>query len=189
MCERICERNAARRQGSCGTRRGGLNGRLLATCAFETRKATRDADRLAHNLEVAAERRLAPVPRKRARLTRNCHGPVTSPALHAAPAGDAVRRFAQVSGASESLWDTGKRLESDWGSSGRRFKSCQPDSRLCRPAPISMCNCTLANLRHLSTASSCLRPVAAITPANDWLSCAFSLDQRSALFPAQADEL
>jgi hypothetical protein len=53
----------------------------------------------------------------RALLTRNCHGPVTSPALHAAPAGDAVRRFAQISGTSESLWDTGKRLESDWGSS------------------------------------------------------------------------
>ena len=62
-------------------------------------------------------------------MTRNCHGLVTSPTLHAAPAGDAVRRFAQVSGISESLWDTGKRLESDWGSSGRRFKSCQPDQR------------------------------------------------------------
>jgi hypothetical protein len=32
-----------------------------------------------------------------------------------------------VSGTSESLWDTGKRLESDWGSSGRRYKSWQPD--------------------------------------------------------------
>jgi hypothetical protein len=40
-----------------------------------------------------------------------------------------VRRFAQVSGTSESLWDNGKRLESDWGSSGRRFKSCQPDGQ------------------------------------------------------------
>jgi hypothetical protein len=38
-----------------------------------------------------------------------------------------VRRFAQVSGTSDSLWDTGKRLESDWGSSDRSFKSCQPD--------------------------------------------------------------
>jgi hypothetical protein len=37
----------------------------------------------------------------------------------------------RVSGTSESLWDTGKRLESDWGSSGRRFKSCQPDH--CQP--------------------------------------------------------
>jgi nitroimidazol reductase NimA-like FMN-containing flavoprotein (pyridoxamine 5'-phosphate oxidase superfamily) len=39
-----------------------------------------------------------------------------------------VRRFAQISGTSESLWDIGKRLDSDWGSSGRRFKSCQPDA-------------------------------------------------------------
>jgi hypothetical protein len=28
-----------------------------------------------------------------------------------------VRRFAQFSGTSESLWDKGKRPESDWGSS------------------------------------------------------------------------
>jgi hypothetical protein len=101
------------------------------TCSYETERIAEDRDRLAHNLEVAAERRLACVPSKRARLTRNCHGPVTSPALHAAPAGDAVTRFAQVSGTSESLWDTGKRLESDWGSSGRRFNSCQPDH--CQP--------------------------------------------------------
>jgi hypothetical protein len=98
------------------------------TCSYETERIAEDRDRLVHNPEVAAERRLACVPRKRARLPRNCHGPVTSPALHTAPAGDAVRRFAQVSGTAESLWDTaGKRLESDWGSSGRRFKSCQPD--------------------------------------------------------------
>jgi hypothetical protein len=45
-----------------------------------------------------------------------------------------VRRFAQISGTSESLWDTGKRLDSDWGSSGRRFKSCQPGD--CQPGEV-----------------------------------------------------
>jgi hypothetical protein len=39
--------------------------------------------------------------------------------------GQAVEAFAVVK---KQGRDTGKRLESDWGSSGRRFKSCQPDA-------------------------------------------------------------
>jgi hypothetical protein len=49
-----------------------------------------------------------------------------------------MRRFAQVSGTSESVWDIGKRLESDWGSSACRvqlglnkptFPECSPHGR------------------------------------------------------------
>jgi hypothetical protein len=58
-CERICERNAARRPRWRGTRRDGLDGRLTVTCTFEPREATRDGDRLAHNPEVAGSN---PVP-------------------------------------------------------------------------------------------------------------------------------
>jgi hypothetical protein len=36
-----------------GTRRDGLDGRLVVTCTFETCKATRDDDRLAHHPELA----------------------------------------------------------------------------------------------------------------------------------------
>ena len=51
-CERICERNAAKLPRWAGTRRDGWDGRLAATCTFETRKPLRDVDRLAHNPEV-----------------------------------------------------------------------------------------------------------------------------------------
>jgi hypothetical protein len=37
----------------------GLDGRLIVTCRFETREATQDKDRLAHNPEVAGSN---PVP-------------------------------------------------------------------------------------------------------------------------------
>ena len=53
-CERICERNAAKLPRWAGTRRDGWDGRLAATCTFETRKPLRDVDRLAHNPEVHA---------------------------------------------------------------------------------------------------------------------------------------
>jgi hypothetical protein len=38
-CERICERNTAQGPRSHGTRRDGLDGRLIVTCTFETRRA------------------------------------------------------------------------------------------------------------------------------------------------------
>ena len=40
-----------------------------------------------------------------------------------------------VSGISGPCWDGWKPLMADWGSSGRRFKSCQPDQSSRRPAP------------------------------------------------------
>jgi hypothetical protein len=43
--------------------------------------------------------------------------------------GDGLRRFALARSVRESLQDNLIRLPSDWGSSGRRFKSCQPDQR------------------------------------------------------------
>ena len=58
-CERIYERNAAKPPRWAGTRRDGWDGRLAATCTFETRKPLRDVDRLAHNPEVAGSN---PVP-------------------------------------------------------------------------------------------------------------------------------
>jgi hypothetical protein len=57
--ERICERNAAQRPRWRETRRDGLDGRLIVTCRFESREATRNKDRLAHNPEVAGSN---PVP-------------------------------------------------------------------------------------------------------------------------------
>jgi hypothetical protein len=51
-CERICERNAAKLPIRLETWRDGVDGRLIVTCRFETREATRDWDRLAHNPEV-----------------------------------------------------------------------------------------------------------------------------------------
>ena len=60
-CERICERNATKPPRWAGTRRDGWDGRLAATCTFETRKPLRDVDRLAHNPEVA----FGPVPAQR----------------------------------------------------------------------------------------------------------------------------
>ena len=62
VCERICERNAAQLPRWRGTRRDGLDGRSVVTCRFETREATRDGDRLAHNPEVAGSN---PVPATR----------------------------------------------------------------------------------------------------------------------------
>ena len=50
--ERIWERNAAQRPRWRGTRRDGLDGREVVTCRSETREATGDGDRLAHNPEV-----------------------------------------------------------------------------------------------------------------------------------------
>ena len=52
--ERIWERNAAQRARSRGMRRDGLDGREVVTCRSETREATGDGDRLAHNPEVAS---------------------------------------------------------------------------------------------------------------------------------------
>jgi hypothetical protein len=50
--ERIWERNAAQRPRWRGMRRDGLDGREVVTCRSETREATGDGDRLAHNPEV-----------------------------------------------------------------------------------------------------------------------------------------
>ena len=58
-CERICERNAVQWARRRGIRCDGVDGRLLVTCEFETREATGDGDRLAHNPEVAGSN---PVP-------------------------------------------------------------------------------------------------------------------------------
>jgi len=58
-CERICERNATQLPRWLGTWRDGLDGRLLATCAFETLVELRNGDGLAHNPEVAGSN---PVP-------------------------------------------------------------------------------------------------------------------------------
>jgi hypothetical protein len=58
-CERICERNAAQLPRWGEMRRDGWDGRLIVTCAFETREAIRDGDWLAHNPEVAGSN---PVP-------------------------------------------------------------------------------------------------------------------------------
>ena len=51
--ERIWERNAAQRARSRGMRRDDLDGREVVTCRSETREATGNGDRLAHNPEVA----------------------------------------------------------------------------------------------------------------------------------------
>ena len=58
-CERICERNAAQLPRWGETKRDGWDGRLIVSCAFETREVTWDGDRLAHNPEVAGSN---PVP-------------------------------------------------------------------------------------------------------------------------------
>jgi hypothetical protein len=58
-CERICERNVAQLPRWRETRRDAADGRLVVTCPFETREATRNWDRLAHNPEVAGSN---PVP-------------------------------------------------------------------------------------------------------------------------------
>jgi hypothetical protein len=58
-CKRIFERNATQRPRWRETRRDGSDRRLIAICAVETREATRDGDRLAHNPEVAGSN---PVP-------------------------------------------------------------------------------------------------------------------------------
>ena len=39
-----------------------------------------------------------------------------------------MRRFAQISGTTESLWDTGKRLDSDYRSEGWEFESLRARS-------------------------------------------------------------
>ena len=56
-----------------------------------------------------------------------CHGVVTSRAKHVGTGGDDLRRFMHVRVMSGPCWDALERLVADWGSSGRRFKSCQPD--------------------------------------------------------------
>ena len=59
-CERICERNAAQLPRWGEMRRDGWDGRLIVTCAFETREATGDGDRLAHNPEVTCTKYACP---------------------------------------------------------------------------------------------------------------------------------
>src|ERR1700682_2193314 len=57
--ERIWERNAAQLPRWRETRRDDLDRRLVLTCRSETREATGDGDRLAHDPEVAGSN---PVP-------------------------------------------------------------------------------------------------------------------------------
>ena len=61
---------------------------------------------------------MAPVARRRRRL-----------GLHASPA-VAFRRCRVILGSARAVAQLGSAL--DWGSSGRRFKSCQPDQSSCR---------------------------------------------------------
>jgi hypothetical protein len=61
---------------------------------------------------------------------RPCHTAVTTRCGSGELTGDGSRRFPVVSPVRESLRDSQVRPLSDWGSSGRRFKSCQPDSAL-----------------------------------------------------------
>ena len=60
---------------------------------------------------------------------RRCHRVVTSKCEFGELAGDGLRRFLLVRLTRESLRDSEIRTLSDWGSSGRRFKSCQPDAK------------------------------------------------------------
>ena len=59
---------------------------------------------------------------------RRCHGVVTSGAKHGGTQADALRRLMRVGGMGGTGWDERIRLLADWGSSGRRFKSCRPDT-------------------------------------------------------------
>ncbi len=48
---------------------------------------------------------------------------------HVGARGDNLRLFLQLSVMIASRQNAWERLQADWGSTGRRFKSCQPDSQ------------------------------------------------------------
>jgi hypothetical protein len=57
-----------------------------------------------------------------------CHASVTTRREFGHSTGDSLRRLLLVRLPQESLRHSRIRPPSDWGSSGRRFKSCQPDT-------------------------------------------------------------
>jgi hypothetical protein len=63
----------------------------------------------------------------RRRRDNRCHTGVTTACEFGDIAGDGLRRFHLVRTVRDSLRDRLIQPLSDWGSSGRRFKSCQPD--------------------------------------------------------------
>ena len=60
-------------------------------------------------------------------LPECCHDVVTTRARNGGIQRNALRRFPQVDAISGSFCYTTERPPADWGSSGRSFKSCQPD--------------------------------------------------------------
>jgi len=79
------------------------------------------------------------------RLRRGrCHNVVTSGYESGGYTGDGVRPFALVALLPKPLPYSAIRVVSDWGSSGRRFKSCQPD----RGKPRLTCGDVLATESH-----------------------------------------
>src|ERR1700722_5922159 len=72
-----------------------------------------------------SKRRL--LPESGVRERRRCHNVVTTRCEPGESTGDAKIRFLLVILRRELLRDNEMRPMSDWGSSGRRFKSCQPD--------------------------------------------------------------
>jgi hypothetical protein len=58
---------------------------------------------------------------------RRCHAVVTTRSGFGESTGDAEIRFLLIRLRPELLQDNEIHPMSDWGSSGRRFKSCQPD--------------------------------------------------------------
>ena len=58
-----------------------------------------------------------------------CHNVVTSRCEWGELTGDGLRPFVLVTQLLKPLQYSGIRAKSDWGSSGRRFKSCQPDQK------------------------------------------------------------
>jgi hypothetical protein len=58
-----------------------------------------------------------------------CHGSVTTHLTHGGTRGYGTGSFSQLDGISETRGHASECLWVDWGSSGRRFKSCQPDKR------------------------------------------------------------
>jgi hypothetical protein len=89
-------------------------------------------------IHVDAERANdGPYGRTIAHVRRRCHNVVTSRCESGGSTGDSKRPFALVRKLRDALQDNENHPMSDWGSSGRRFKSCQPDrdSRRSKPYP------------------------------------------------------
>jgi hypothetical protein len=119
LCERICERNAARRPRWRGVRRDDLDGRLVVTYTFETCGLLRDADRLAHNPEVAGSNPVpaTSVPATSRRPLENAPGAVFVAFANVRAAG---RLTSQSSGATMSGANTLDRDAQDAACAGRR---------------------------------------------------------------------